>query len=147
MKLNLSITELQTRLGRKLQVTIYNSSLNDGDGLVQAARDCRVSLVQPSGSGWDRNDQIPIFAVRAVAEDLGDIPYPLLCEEVYIEGDDQPPGINEHALAMASLAIAVTNSFSLDQLEKLALTAFERGTLNNEQLSLIKKHFLGEDKS
>lgn len=80
--------ELQQRLGRQLQVTIYNSSLNGDDELRQAARDVRMSLVAEAGGEWTPGQaKSGLYAVRVVAEGLGEIPYALMCQEAYIIGE------------------------------------------------------------
>ncbi len=144
------ISDLQKRLGSRLQVTLYDSSLNDNDELIQAARDCRMSVVHQGedDSEWEPGSEqkTVTYAVRAISEELGEIPYPLMCREVFVSGESEnSTGVNEHTLAMASLVSAVTKTLSLEQLEKLALSALEKGSLSNEQHSLIKTHFLGGD--
>jgi len=84
------VSELQQRLGVQLQVSIYNSELSgvsstgaENDRLDEAAVQCRMSKVL----GADAT-----YAVRVVAEGIGEIPYALMCEETYVEGDSA----NEH---------------------------------------------------
>ena len=80
------IRDLQKRLGCQLQVTIYNSSLNDQDELVQAARDCRMSIITENSGEWGAEENCRAYAVRVVAEGFGEIPYALMVEEIYLEG-------------------------------------------------------------
>ncbi|GAB1260313.1 hypothetical protein [Aurantivibrio plasticivorans] len=84
------VASLQSRLNCKLQVTIYNSGLNDDD-FNQAARDCRMSMVTFKSDSDEWGDtQGEIFSVRVVAEGLGEIPYALMCETAYFEnGEDK----------------------------------------------------------
>jgi hypothetical protein len=84
------VSELQKRLGVQLQVTIYKDTLNESDNLVKAASDCRMSFIQTKWEGGSKQE--PSFAVRVVAEGIGEIPYALLVEEVYLEGESSQGG-------------------------------------------------------
>lgn len=77
------VTELQKRLGCQLQVTIYQGSLNESDDMRQAAPACRMSMIAPSRGSYDSE----FYAVRIVAEGLGEIPYALMAKEIYLEGE------------------------------------------------------------
>jgi hypothetical protein len=82
------VTELQKRLGVQLQVTIYQGSLNESDDMRQAAPACRMSMISPSRGSYDTE----YFAVRVVAEGLGEIPYALMAKEIYLEGESGQGG-------------------------------------------------------
>lgn len=84
------VSELQKRLGVQLQVTIYKDTLNETDNLVKAASDCRMSFIQTKWEGGSKQDSS--YAVRVVAEGLGEIPYALMVEEVYLEGESSQGG-------------------------------------------------------
>ena len=82
------VEQLQIRLGRQLQVTIYDSSLNGDDELRQAAKDVRMSLIAEAGGDWTPGQaESGLYAVRVIAEGLGEIPYALMCKEAYIIGE------------------------------------------------------------
>lgn len=81
-----SIEELQQRLGRQLQVTIYKDLLNEADDLQKAASDCRMSISNSEYTPGNKSDN-PTYAVHVVAEGLGEIPYALMCEEAYVLGE------------------------------------------------------------
>lgn len=81
------VAELQAGLGSQLQVTIYNSALNAGDELIQAAKDVRMSVVTEGGGEWTPGKKGgSVYAVRVVAEGIGEIPYALMAEEIYLVG-------------------------------------------------------------
>jgi hypothetical protein len=80
------VSELQKRVGRQLQVTIYKDSLNTADDFKKAASDCRMSVLDTGYTPGKKEDN-PSYAVRVVAEGIGEIPYPLLCHEIYLEGE------------------------------------------------------------
>lgn len=142
------VVNLQGRLNCKLQVTIYNSTLNDDD-FNQAARDCRMSMVSFKSDSGEWGDTLgEIFSVRVVAEGLGEIPYALMCETAYLEnGEDkgEPEVFSSRALAPAALASVVTSMLTVDELESLVNSAREAGKLNDQQLTLIKQEYLGEE--
>lgn len=81
-----SVEELQQRLGRQLQVTIYKDLLNEADDLQKAASDCRMSISNSEYTPGNKSDN-PTYAVHVVAEGLGEIPYALMCEEAYLIGE------------------------------------------------------------
>lgn len=81
-----SVEKLQQRLGRQLQVTIYKDLLNEADDLQKAASDCRMSISNSEYKPGNKSDN-PTYAVRVVAEGLGEIPYALMCEETYLVGE------------------------------------------------------------
>jgi hypothetical protein len=139
------VEELQERLGRELQVTVYNSALNSSDDLLSAARDCRMSLVGEGGKEWQPGtESSSVRAVRVVAEEFGEIPYALMAENVYIEGQKgaEKPAFNDHVMAAAALASAVASMLTVDELERLVVSAREAGRINDEQCALINKQFL-----
>ncbi|AJQ96916.1 hypothetical protein [Gynuella sunshinyii] len=142
------VASLQSRLNCKLQVTIYNSGLNDDD-FNQAARDCRMSMVTFKSDSDEWGDtQGEIFSVRVVAEGLGEIPYALMCETAYFEnGEDKGEAevFSSRALAPAALASVVTSMLTVDELESLVNSACEAGKLNDQQLALIKQEYLGAE--
>ena len=76
------VSELQKRVGRQLQVTIYKDSLNIADDFKKAASDCRMSVLDTGYTPGKKEDN-PSYAVRVVAEGIGEIPYPLLCHGVF----------------------------------------------------------------
>ena len=80
------LEQLQARLGCQLQVTIYKDTLNESDDLVKAASDCRMSILNTKWTPGKKDDN-PSYAVRVVAEGIGEIPYPLMCEEIYVVGE------------------------------------------------------------
>jgi hypothetical protein len=80
------VSELQKRLGVQLQVSIYKDTLNESDNLVKAAGDCRMSYLQTKWERGSKEDN-PSYAVRVVAEGIGEIPYALMCEEIYVVGE------------------------------------------------------------
>lgn len=82
------VSELQKRLGVQLQVTIYQGSLNESDDMRQAAPACRMSMVSPARGAYDSE----FYAVRIVAEGLGEIPYALMAKEIYLEGESSQGG-------------------------------------------------------
>jgi len=83
------ITELQERLGRELQVTVYNSALNSSDDLLSAAKDCRMSVVTEGSGEWAPGEESgQVYAVRVVAQGIGEIHYALLAESVYMSDAD-----------------------------------------------------------
>jgi hypothetical protein len=84
------VSDLQKRLGVQLQVTIYKDTLNESDNLVKAASDCRMSFIQTKWDGGSKQE--PSYAVRVVAEGIGEIPYALMAEEVYLEGESSSQG-------------------------------------------------------
>lgn len=79
------VSELQKRLGVQLQVSIYKDTLNESDNLVKAASDCRMSFIQTKWEGGSKQE--PSYAVRVVAEGIGEIPYALMCDEIYVVGE------------------------------------------------------------
>lgn len=81
-----SVEELQQRLGRQLQVTIYKDLLNQADDLQKAASDCRMSISNSEYTPGHKSDN-PTYAVHVVAEGLGEIPYALMCQEAYVLGE------------------------------------------------------------
>ena len=85
------VSELQKRVGRQLQVTIYKDSLNTADDFKKAASDCRMSVLDTGYTPGKKEDN-PSYAVRVVAEGIGEIPYPLLCHEIYLEGESSQGG-------------------------------------------------------
>lgn len=85
------VSELQKRVGRQLQVTIYKDSLNIADDFKKAASDCRMSVLDTGYTPGKKEDN-PSYAVRVVAEGIGEIPYPLLCHEIYLEGESGQGG-------------------------------------------------------
>lgn len=85
------VSELQKRVGRQLQVTIYKDSLNTADDFKKAASDCRMSVLDTGYTPGKKEDN-PSYAVRVVAEGIGEIPYPLLCHEIYLEGESGQGG-------------------------------------------------------
>lgn len=88
------VSELQNRLGCQLQVTIYKDSLNTADDFKKAASDCRMSVLE-TGYNPGKKEDNPSYAVRVVAEGIGEIPYPLMCDEVYLIGQSAQEGSNE----------------------------------------------------
>lgn len=82
------VKELQKRLGVQLQVTIYQGSLNESDDMRQAAPACRMSMISPERNSYDTE----YYAVRVVAEGLGEIPYALMAKEIYLEGESSQGG-------------------------------------------------------
>lgn len=85
------VQQLQKRLGCQLQVTIYKDTLNTTDDLKKAASDCRMSVINNGYTPGKKEDN-PMYAIRVVAEGLGEIPYALMAEEVYIEGESAQGG-------------------------------------------------------
>lgn len=85
------ISALQKRLGVQLQVTIYKDSLNTADDFKKAASDCRMSTLDTGYTPGKKEDN-PSYAVRVVAEGIGEIPYPLLCDEIYQIGESSQGG-------------------------------------------------------
>lgn len=80
------VEHLQKRLGRQLQVTIYKDILNTADDFKKAASDCRMSILNAGYTPGKKEDN-PTYAVRVVAEGIGEIPYPLVCDEIYLIGE------------------------------------------------------------
>lgn len=87
-EIKMRVSELQKRIGRQLQVTIYKDSLNAADDFKKAASDCRMSTLETGYTPGKKEDN-PSYAVRVVAEGIGEIPYPLICEEIYLIGESQ----------------------------------------------------------
>tara|TARA_R110001592_G_scaffold363387_1_gene686829 strand:+ start:17111 stop:17593 length:483 start_codon:yes stop_codon:yes gene_type:complete len=143
------VKSLQESLGCQLQVTVYNSKLNSSDDLLSAAKDCRMSIITEEGAKeWHPGrESASIYAVNIVAEEFGEIPYALMAESIYVEGEKGAgkQAFSEHTLAMASLTTAVTQCLDYDQLYKFLQTAKERGKITEEQFLLSKKHFLSAD--
>lgn len=147
-EIKLQVERLQKRLGRQVQATIYNSSLSKDDDILKAARDCRMSIVQQGKTDWiSDKDLAPIYAVRVVAEGLGEIPYALMAEEVFEEevATKDEPVFSEERLATAALASVVTKVFNLDELHQLFDSAYRSGKIQNEQLALLNQYYLGVD--
>lgn len=88
------VEQLQKRLGCQLQVTIYKDTLNSADDLEKAANNCRMSIINAGYTPGKKEDS-PTYAVRVVAEGIGEIPYPLMCNEVYLIGQSALEGSNE----------------------------------------------------
>lgn len=88
------VEQLQERLGCQLQVTIYKDILNTADDLKKAVNDCRMSIINAGYTPGKKEDN-PTYAVRVVAEGIGEIPYPLMCNEVYLVGQSAQEKSNE----------------------------------------------------
>lgn len=73
------IQALQQRLGVKIEATIYDSTLHWGDDFRKLASDCRLSSLSYPLKGKQQH-----FAVKIVADGIGEIPYALWCHECEI---------------------------------------------------------------
>ena len=79
------VAELQRNLGVKLQVTIYSEGAKNAKGYViktiqDIAKICRMSEIEVDGAN---------YAVKIIAEGLGEIPFALSAIEVYEVGEER----------------------------------------------------------
>jgi len=141
------VMQLQEKLGCKIQASIY-SGANYDDDFKALAHSSRMSVIafQKDAKVKDAYGGIPedLYAVRIAAEDIGEIPFPLLCEAVYElgNGENSKPAFSDHTLAMASLVTAVTSSLDPDQLYNFLVAAKEQDKITDDQFLLATKHFL-----
>lgn len=141
------VMELQEKLGCKIQASIYSGE-NYEDDFKALAHSSRMSVIafQKDAKIKDAYGGTPedLYAVRISAEDIGEIPFPLLCEAVYELGnaENSKPTFSDHTLAMASLVTAVTNSLDADQLYNFLAAAKEQNKITDDQFLLATKHFV-----
>lgn len=135
------VFELQARIQKELQVIVYSSTLNC-DQVDVVAKSLNLSVMSfQTGSG---SNNLEKYAVRVMAENLGEIPFALSCLEIYSPEtkSSKPEPENDHVSAMAALTAAVTNSLNPQQLNNFLASARQQGKISDEQFSLAARQFI-----
>lgn len=137
------VQALQSRLGCKLQVTIYREGLHPEPELKTIVESLRLSDIRfKTGHGNETEN----YGVHVVADGVGEIPYALSILETFEAGKEpEKTFVPEHTLAAAALASATSRILPLNKLQEFIDGARSKGVINDEQYLLLYKHYLDQE--